>query len=243
LNPTSQHEKCLKVIEPVFNAARRYHQHQVIGLDNIPRDRGVIVAVNHSLATYDITLLMAAMYSERGIIARPLVDRLFFRVPVVGKIAKNYFGAVEGSPDAAEKLLREGEVITVAPGGMREALRPSSERYQIHWSHRLGFARLAMKTQSPIVLAACPKADDLYDVYPSHLTAWFYQTYRVPVFLARGLGISPLPRPVKLTHYLSQPIKPPRWVDDETEREHRLKKFHAELCTQMEQLLKKAQEN
>ena len=94
-----------------------------------------------------------------------------------------------------------------------------------------------MKTQVPIVLAACPKADDLYEVYPSHVTAWFYQNYRVPVFIARGRGCTPLPKPVKLVHYLSEPMEPPPWTDDESEREKRLKKFHAKIVSRMKELL------
>ena len=225
------------MITPAFEAARRYHEHAVYGIEHIPKDRGAIVAVNHSLATYDITLLMTAMYTERDIIARPLVDRLFFRIPLLGTLVSNYFGAVKGSPEAAEQLLREGEVITVAPGGMREALRPSRDRYKIDWDRRLGFVRLAMKAQAPIILAACPKADDLYEVYPSHVTAWFYQTYRVPVFIARGRGCTPLPRPVKLVHYLSEPMEPPAWTEDDSEREKRVKIFHDKIVRRMKELL------
>ena len=237
MNPVLQHEKWLQLVTQAFEAARLYHQHEVRGIENIPKTGGAIVAVNHSLATYDITLLMTAMYTERGIIPRPLVDRLFFKVPVVGTIAANYFGAVKGSPEAAEQLLRDGEVITVAPGGMREALRPSREKYKINWDHRIGFCKLAMKTQTPIILAACPKADDLYDVYPSHLTAWFYQTYKIPVFVARGIGLSPLPRPIKLVHHCSEPMVPPPWTGNETQREKRLRDFHARIVERMEELM------
>jgi len=237
LNPAKQHETFLKVITQAMETARKYHQHKVVGIENIPNNRSAIVAVNHSLATYDITLLMTAMYTERGIIPRPLVDRLFFKVPLVGPIAANYFGAVKGNQESAEELLNAGEVITVAPGGMREALRPSQEKYKINWDHRIGFCRLAMKTQTPIILAACPKADDLYDVYPSHLTAWFYKTYKVPVFLAKGLGYTPIPRPVKLTHYCSEPLVPPKWSDDEKKREKNLHSYHQHLIQVMERLM------
>ncbi len=238
MNPAKHHEVLLNIAAQAFEAARKYHQHKVIGIEHIPNNRSAIVAVNHSLATYDITLLMTAMYTERGILPRPLVDRLFFKVPLVGPIAANFFGAVQGSQESAEQLLTDGEVITVAPGGMREALRPSREKYQINWDHRIGFCRLAMKTQTPIILAACPKADDLYDVYPSHLTAWFYKTYKIPVFLARGLGFTPIPRPVRLTHFCSEPLYPPKWSDDEKQREKSLSSFHKKLVQEMEKLMK-----
>ena len=130
------------------------------------------------------------------------------------------------SPTNAKELLEKGELVAVAPGGMREALRPSSERYQILWEKRKGFARLAIKTGAPIVLAICPKADDLYEVYPSRLTKWAYQTFKVPVFLARGLGPSPIPRPVKLAHFVSKPIYPPKFVNDKIKDRMILDRFH-----------------
>jgi 1-acyl-sn-glycerol-3-phosphate acyltransferase len=208
-------------------------------MEHLPKHGGALLVCNHSLATYDISLLLTAIYADLGRYTRPLIDRLFFKVPYLGEIM-TFFGAVQGSPEAADKLLKSGELVTVAPGGMREALRPSSERYQIRWDRRFGFARLAMRANVPVILAACPRADDLYDVYPSHLTAWFYRTFRVPVFLARGIGPTPVPRPIKLVHYLSEPIMPPPWSDDEAEREPRVERFHAQLVERMHELIGEA---
>ena len=187
---------------------RHYHRHEIRGLHHIPSNGPVLLVVNHSLATYDIMLLTGDIYLETGRITRHLVDRLFFRIPLLAKLIVEC-GGVEGAPDAARKLLDAGEIVCLAPGGMREALRPSSERYQIRWDRRMGFAKLAITAQVPIILAACPKADDLYDVIDNPLTKWIYQQYKLPLVLARGFGFSIFPRPVKLTHFLSEPIQPP----------------------------------
>jgi hypothetical protein len=122
---------------------------------------------------------------------------------------------------------------------MRESLRPSTERYKIYWDKRMGFAKLAIKAQVPIILAACPKADDLYDVYPNILTKLAYQHFRIPLFFARGLGISPIPRPIKLVHYISRPIVPPKFEGDEPPPEL-IKKFHARIVRRMKLLMAKA---
>lgn len=229
----------IDAILPVLQAARVYHRHDVIGMDSIPRTGRTLVVVSHSLATYDILLLMTAMYMERARLPRPLIDRLFFKVPYLGDVAK-LFGAEQGSPQSAKDLLESEEIVTVAPGGMREALRPSTQRYQIRWDKRFGFAKLAMATKSPIVLAACPKADDLYDVYPSHVTAWAYRTFKVPLFLARGLGPTPLPRPVKLVHYLSEPIPPPELPEDPEAQKLAVQNFHRVLVNRMHELISNA---
>ncbi len=224
---------------PILQAARTYHRHEVVGMENLPKKGAALVVVNHSLATYDIVLLMTAIYTDFGRLPRPLIDRLFFKVPFVGQLAA-LFGAVQGSQGGAMELLGAGHIVTVAPGGMREALRPSSERYQIRWDKRHGFAKLAMKTQTPIILAACPKADDLYQVYPSHLTAWFYRTFRIPVFLARGIGLSPLPRPVKLVHFLSEPLPPPPWTGEEAKDNAAAETYHQRLVERMHELIGEA---
>jgi 1-acyl-sn-glycerol-3-phosphate acyltransferase len=233
-------ETKMQKVMPLLQAVRLYHKHEVIGLESVPERGAAIIVVNHSLATYDIVLLTTAIYAELKRLTRPLIDRLFFRIPFVGEFAE-MFGSVQGSQQTAQDLLEAGEVITVAPGGMREALRPSTERYQIRWDRRIGFVRLAMRTRAPVILAACPKADDLYDVYPSALTAWMYKQFRVPVFLARGLGPTPVPRPIKLVHFLSEPHEPPEWIEgDDDGNEDRARAFHGRLVQSMHTLIGEA---
>ena len=151
-----------------------------------------------------------------------------------------YFGSIQGNQDNARNLLNEDNIVAVAPGGMREALRPSTERYQIRWDKRRGFVKLAIETGTPIVLAACPRADDLFEIYPTPITKWAYKTFKIPVFLARGLGFSPLPRPVKLVHYLSEPLIPPKPVSDPEAFKRQVARFHAKVCKRMEQLIGEA---
>ena len=81
---------------------------------------------------------------------------------------------------------------------------------EIYWERRKGFARLAIDTQTPIILAACPKADDIYKVYDSKITKLVYEKFRMPFFFAAGLKGTPLPKPVQLSHYLSEPLTPPK---------------------------------
>jgi 1-acyl-sn-glycerol-3-phosphate acyltransferase len=184
-------------------------------------------------------MLYAAIYLANGRVTRPLIDRLFFRVPMVGPIME-YFGSTKGNQDNARSLLAGENLVAVAPGGMREALRPSDQRYQIRWDNRKGFVRLAMETGTPIILAACPRADDMYEVYPTPITKWAYKKFKVPVFFARGLGLSPLPRPVKLVHYLSEPIVPPKPVSDPEAFKRQVSRFHAKVCKRMELLIGEA---
>jgi 1-acyl-sn-glycerol-3-phosphate acyltransferase len=225
---------------PIFQALSAYHKHEVVGLHHLPKKGPVILAVNHSLATYDISLLALKLYHETNRIPHFLADHLFFKIPFVREFV-DQFGAIEGTPKNAKDLLAKGEVVVVAPGGMREALRPSSERYQLMWERRLGFVKLALMTGTPIMIGVCPRADDIFDVYKNKLTAMAYRKFRIPLILARGVGPSIIPRPSQLVHFLSEPIVPPKVnCEDPLELHQQLNKFHKKVVKRAEALIGEA---
>lgn len=231
----------VQTIEPLAKSLRLYHRHEVKGLDAIPKKGKAIIAVNHSLATYDIALLVQAIYQETGRLVRPLIDRLFYKIPYLGDLM-NAVGCSAGNKANAQKLLDDRQLLLVAPGGMREALKPHYEKYQIKWITRKGFIRTAIETQTPIILAICPMADDLYKVYPWAVTKWMYKYLKIPIFIATGVGPTPIPRPVKLIHYLSKPIKPPRMTSDPEKLEAQIDRFHKKVLTHLEDLMQVAME-
>ncbi len=214
------------LLVPLYRAAKRYHDYRVVGLEHVPREGPAIIAFTHSLATYDIMLFGATLFFEHQRLIASLADRAIFQTPFLRQLAER-LGAVEGEPDVARRILRAGRLLGVAPGGMREALRPSTARYRIAWGRRVGFARLAIETQVPVILAACPAADDCYEVFDTRLTRYVYERFRMPLPVALGSGL--LPKRVKLRHLVSEPIAPPSHGDAEA--------FHAELCARMERLI------
>ena len=229
-------------IEPVAKALRLYHRHQVIGIDNLPKRGKSLLVANHSLATYDMALLIHAIYYETGRFVRPLVDNLFYKIPFLGKLMDSV-GCQEGTKENARQLLEERNLVLVAPGGMREALRPSSEKYTTLWDKRKGFAKLSIETNTPVILAICPRADDLYKVYPNTLTKWMYKHLKVPFFLATGVGGTPLPKPVRLVHFLSAPIRPPKMSEDPAIFEKQVAEFHAKVIKISHDMLKSGGES
>ena len=227
-------------LAPVIAGIRAYHHHSTVGMDQLPKS-GMILAANHSLASYDMALLMADIYEQTNRIPRALIDRLFFKVPGLGSLMES-LGSREGTHENAVSMLKNGEILVVAPGGMREALRPSREKYKVMWGRRKGFARLAIETGCPIVLAACPSSDDLYYIAPSYVTVWAYKTLKIPLFFAKGIGFSPIPKPVKLTHYLSEPLYPPKKSEDAEEMAEITAEFHRRVVDRMERLMAEAAE-
>lgn len=218
-------------LEPLLRTLRCYHRHEVCGLEHIPRTGRALIVINHSFATYDALLLGHAIHEHTGRFVRGLADRLMFRTPLVRTLAAR-IGILVGSPENGTRLLEDGELVMVAPGGMREALRPSSEAFSIDWHDRLGFVRLAVATRTPVILAACPMADRIYTVYRSPVTRAAYTRWKFPLPIARGLGISAVPRPVPLTHLIDPPRPPPRGTGRRA-----VERLHARLVARMEEML------
>jgi 1-acyl-sn-glycerol-3-phosphate acyltransferase len=224
-------EKALRVLR----AIARFHRHRAVGMEHIPKQGPTLIVVNHSLATYDISLLGLRIYEQTGRFIRGLGDRAIFRTPIVGPMAKQV-GVVQGSPKTALELLKKGELVVVAPGGMREALRSSRSRYQVLWQNRKGFARLAVQAGCPVVLAACPRADDIYQVRESRLTRSVYKRLKLPIPIATGLGPTLIPKPVPLTHWISEPLLPPIANGND----QKTLEFQRHLRQKMEKMMSKA---
>lgn len=222
-----------KALLPLY----RYHRFEISGLEHVPREGAALLVVHHSLATYDGFLLGDAIYEGTGRLPRGLGDDRIFQIPGLRALALA-IGLVPASPEAGERLLAEGHILGVAPGGMWESLRPRQERRRSRWDGRRGFVRLALRAGVPMIFGACPAADDIFRVYRSALTDRIYDRVHWPVPLARGLGPTLVPRPVKLHAWLSEPLYPPPY-QPEREQEQ-VDALHAEARARMAELLRRA---
>jgi len=229
----------VKKLHAVYTALGKYHRHRVVGSENLIKEGRSLLVFNHSLATYDMSIMIAKVRHITGRVVMGLGDDMWFRLPVLGQFLAET-GTVRACPVAAEELLNKEEILLVAPGGMREALKPSSETNLLHWDQRKGFVRLAIKTQTPITLVACPEADDIYTVYENRFTKMVYQRMRLPLTVVRGLGLSLIPRPVKLTHFISEAQIPPQVdLNDEKAFNKAVDHWHKELTDEMSRMLTK----
>jgi 1-acyl-sn-glycerol-3-phosphate acyltransferase len=228
--------RTIEVFKNILKPLRLYHRYEVRGLEKFPKEGRLILAVHHSLATYDGFLLGLEIFEKKNRLPKGLGDDLLFKLPVTKDLAPE-IGLVPASHENAKELLENEELLAIAPGGMRESLRLSNERYSVRWGKRKGFVRLAIETGTPIVLAACPSADRIFKVYENPLTALAYKKFKFPLPIFRGWGLSMVPRPVKLTHYLSAPIIPPKMDKDNLELQ--VNTFHNVLVKEMERLMSK----
>ncbi|HEU4405131.1 MAG TPA: lysophospholipid acyltransferase family protein [Polyangiaceae bacterium] len=220
--------------EAVLRGLARYHEYEAFGFEHLPRTGPALIAFHHTLATYDSFLLGVPMLDRLGRVFRGLADRFIFRTPPLRQIFEGA-GFVEGTREAVVEMLGRGEIIGLAPGGMREGLRSSRAKYTFDWAGRTGFVRMSMLSGAPIVLAACPRGDDLYTVIDNPVTPWVYERFRAPAPLFVGRWGTAVPRPRKLWHLLSEPIYPD--VAKDQVRDEDVVAHHARVVSRMRRLM------
>ncbi|HRI70812.1 MAG TPA: lysophospholipid acyltransferase family protein [Polyangium sp.] len=225
-----------QVLGGIHATLGRYHSFSLVGGEHIPREGSLLGITTHGMATYDLFLTAYAIYKASGRPVRALGDAIWFRTERSASIFER-LGMVNTQPEVARQLLDEGHVVAVAPGGLREAIRPSTQRFRVDWKGRSGFARLALEAQKPILLAACPAADLIYTLYDNPLTTFAYRKWKVPLPIMRGLGPSLIPRPVRLTTYCSPTFLPPK-IARERATEDEVQAYRVELTDKMNNFIR-----
>ena len=160
-----------------------------------------------------------------------------------------------GSVSTCVKVLNEGNLLAISPGGVREgeqsARRPIDERkdahskrtlavsyfctyvflnlpspslisstaaqfgteyYELVWSGRVGFAKVAKQAQVPIIPIFTQNIREAFRTVQlgQGFFRWLYDKYRLPLAAIYG-GF-----PVKLTTYIGKPIMvDPDWTPEE----------------------------
>lgn len=173
------------------------------GADNIPRRGGALLVGNHAILGIDAVPLVALLALSTGRVPRFLGERSLWKVPGTSR-ALDALGIVPGERDPAVRLLEEGELVCVYPGGVEDSFKLSSEAYRLKWAQRAGFAIVAMRAKVPIVPLAATGVDELYEIKRrEHLfgrRVFGSERYDFP------LPSHVLPRKVALDYYALSPI-------------------------------------
>ncbi|ACL04784.1 phospholipid/glycerol acyltransferase [Desulfatibacillum aliphaticivorans] len=201
---------------------RLYFNPLIFGLDNVDPSQPHLFVGNHTIyGVMDAPLYAVALYRETGVFPRGLGDRFHFKIPVWRRFLEK-FGVVEGTPENCVRLMKAGDDILVYPGGGREVCRRKGEIHNLIWKERYGFARLAIKYGYPILPIASLGPDYAYSIFldggdvvksrPGRLLSKIpglldlvREGEAIPP-LARGLGLSVLPRPERFYCYFGRAI-------------------------------------
>ncbi|KAJ7401765.1 hypothetical protein BTVI_92803 [Pitangus sulphuratus] len=142
---------------------RIWHGYELHGIKNIPEGPGLVVFY-HGATPVDYIYFMARLHVTTKRSCRVVADHFVFRLPgqtwskddilaifLPGfKILLDVHGVIPGPREACVSTLKEGHLLAIAPGGVREALF-SDEMYTILWSDRKGFAQVAIDAKVPII--------------------------------------------------------------------------------------------
>lgn len=237
----------------LFAPLRAYHRPRFFGLENIdPRQPSLLVG-NHTIFGLDIPHLGVAIYRERGVILRSLGDRAHFRIPGWGELLKS-LGAVVGTRENCARLMQTGAHVLIFPGGTREVYKRKGEAYKLLWKERTGFTRMAIEHSYPITPFACVGAEECYDilvdandVMKSPFGKFLDRTGIIRKFLrggeaimpiARGLGVTMIPRPERFYFQVGDPIDTRRFAGKHDDREALLA-LREEVRVAVESLIEK----
>jgi 1-acyl-sn-glycerol-3-phosphate acyltransferase len=130
-----------------------YFRGEVRGLGNIPESGPVLMVGNHSGGnlTPDTTVFTLAFCAYFGVERAfyQLAHNLVLSMPALSFLRK--YGTVAASPENAREALESGAALLVYPGGDYEVHRPSWERHRMDFGGRMGYVRLALEQEVPIV--------------------------------------------------------------------------------------------
>lgn len=137
-----------------------YFRGRAHGVENIPSGRVMLVANHSGQLPYDAVGVCAAAFfeAEPPRVVRAMVERFVPTLPFVGTTFARW-GQVLGSVENCERLLADEECILVFPEGAKGVSKPFTRRYQLE-DFGLGFIRLALATNSPIVPVAVVGAEE-----------------------------------------------------------------------------------
>ena len=131
---------------------RHWLRCEVFGIDRVPDGRVLLIG-NHAGNTFAFDGAMLAMSlffdHEPPRLVRGMGEYYLPRIPFFN-IFMQRLGSVVGTPRNCVQLLEREEAIMVFPEGERGFLKPYRKRYQLQ-RFGLGFMRLAIETQTPIV--------------------------------------------------------------------------------------------
>lgn len=202
----------LAAVAPLMWLYRHYHRVETYGIEKIPKGRVLLVSNHSGQLPMDGAMIGVALMMEanppRAI--RSMVEKWVPTLPYVSTFFARV-GQIVGTPENCRRLLSADEAILVFPEGARGISKLWPQRYQLQ-EFGLGFMRLALETDTPIVPVAVIGAEEqapaLMDIKPVAKLLGF------PSFPITPTGL-PFPLPTKYRLYFGDPMRFTGRPDDE----------------------------
>lgn len=186
---------------------RWYFRAEVHGIENVPQGRVLLVSNHAGQVALDGVMIVSAMVldADPPRFTRSMVEKWSATLPFVS-VWFSRVGQIVGSPENARRLLEQEEPLLVFPEGMRGVTKTFDKRYQL-MDFGLGFMRLALETDTPIVPVAVVGAEEQYiSVGNMKRLAKLLHLPSLPLMPQLMLGF-PLPLPTKYHLHFGEPLR------------------------------------
>lgn len=186
---------------------RRYFRTEVFGASNIPAGRVLLVSNHSGQIPIDGAIIGATMFMDADPprFIRAMVEKWAQTLPFVSMLFSRV-GQVVGVPENAKRLLENDEALLVFPEGARGISKTFDKRYQLT-DFGLGFMRLAIETNTPIVPIAVIGGEEQY-ISVGNIDS-LARLLRMPAFPVLPQLLLPggqLPLPTKYRVYFGEPM-------------------------------------
>lgn len=195
---------------------RNYFRAQSFGLENLPSGRVLVVANHSGQLPFDGLCIGAALLLDARPprLVRSMVEKFVPTLPFISYLFTRW-GQITGTPENCVRLLEEEEAILVFPEGARGVSKPFSKRYELQ-EFGLGFMRLALQTNTPIVPVAVVGAEEQAPAFNLRPLAKLLRTPAFPVMpFPPFFPIVPLPSRYRI--YFGEALRFEGDPDDEDE--------------------------
>jgi 1-acyl-sn-glycerol-3-phosphate acyltransferase len=195
---------------------RVYFRSEVFGVGRLPHGRVLLIANHSGQIPIDAMLIGASLFydADPPRFVRSMVEKWTQTLPFVGTFFQRC-GQVVGVPENARRLLAQGDAVLVFPEGARGVSKPFAQRYQL-CDFGLGFMRLALETNTPVVPVAVVGAEEQYiNVGNSTRLAKLFQMPVFPLIPQALLPGGALPLPTRYRLHFGEPLHFDGDPDDE----------------------------
>ncbi|XP_029732619.1 monoacylglycerol/Diacylglycerol O-acyltransferase [Aedes albopictus] len=178
-----------------------FHGYEVCGIENLPETGSALIIYYHGAIPIDMYYLVARVYLKRSRLIYTVGDRFLEMLPGWSCLAR-VMKVSPGTVQSCSNVLKEGNMLSIAPGGVYEAQFGDSN-YELLWRRRVGFAKVAIESKAPIIPMFTENLREGFRSigFAKRLFIRLYNAVRFPVRPVYG-GF-----PVKFRTHLGKPIE------------------------------------
>uniref|UniRef100_A0A8C6LI27 Transmembrane protein 68 n=1 Tax=Nothobranchius furzeri TaxID=105023 RepID=A0A8C6LI27_NOTFU len=175
-----------------------WHGYEIHGMEKIPDEGPALIVYYHGAIPIDYYYFLASVIIQKGRTCHSVADHFLFKIPGFKPLLE-VFSVIHGPQEECVRALKNGHLLGISPGGVREALF-SDETYPLLWGKRKGFAQVAIDSQVVRYSNFLTQNVSHQGFTPSGLFRWLYERFRLPIAPVYG-GF-----PVKFRTFLGDPI-------------------------------------